>query len=153
MLAIASRDWEFPLFLHVLGAMLLVGLLLGVAFALVFAWRPTAGREHVALTRFAFWTLLAGVIPSFLLMRISAQWVESEAPFDENATWIDVGYIVSEPIGVPAMVLSTVFAGVAMRRMERDGSTSVLARIAAVLTLIFIAALLVAIWAMTTKPD
>jgi hypothetical protein len=46
-----------------------------------------------------------------------------------------------------------VLAGVAMRRMERDGSTSVLARIAAVLTLIFIAALLVAIWAMTTKPD
>ena len=153
MLAIASRDWEFPLFLHVLGAMLLVGLLLAVAFALVFAWRPRDGGEQVALTRFAFWTLLVGVIPSFLLMRITAQWVESEAPFDEDASWISIGYITSEPVAVPGIVLSTVFAGVAMRRMTRDGSASVLGRVAAILTLIVIAALLVAIWAMTAKPE
>ena len=152
MLGIAQRDWEFPLFLHVLGAMLLVGLLLGVAFALLFAWRRGEGGEHVALTRFAFWTLLVGALPSYVLMRVGAQWTESESSFDDEATWIGIGYITSD-LGLVLMIVTIVLAGLAVRKLRESGAESVLGRIAGVLSLILVAAYLVAIFAMTTKPD
>ncbi len=152
MLAIAERDWEFSLFFHVLGAMLLVGFLLAVAFALLFAWRRGEGGEHVPLTRFAFWTLLVGAFPSWLLMRIFAQVVESDSPFDDEAGWIGIGYITSEA-GFLVMIVATVLTGLTVRKLRADGAQSVMARIAAVLTLVLIAAYLVAIYAMTVKPD
>ena len=152
MIAIAQRDWEFPLFLHVLGAMLLVGLLLAAAFALLFAWRRSEGGEHVVLTRFAFWTLLAGALPSYVLMRVGAQWTESDSPFDDESTWIGIGYITSD-LGLLVMIVTIVLAGLAVRKLRENGAESVLGRIAGVLSLVLVAAYLVAIFAMTTKPD
>ena len=49
--AIRPDDVNFPLFLHVFGAMLLVGTLFAVALATVLAWqRP---EDATGLTRFA----------------------------------------------------------------------------------------------------
>ncbi len=60
--AIRPDDVNFPLFLHVFGAMLLVGTLFAVALATVLAWR---GRTTpTGLTRFGLRTLLIGVLPS-----------------------------------------------------------------------------------------
>jgi hypothetical protein len=152
MLAIASRDWELSLFVHVLGAMLLVGLLLGAAVALLFAWRRGEGGEHVVLTRFAFWTLLVGAFPSYVVMRIGAQWTESEAPFDEEAAWIGIGYVTAD-LGLLVMIVTTVLAGLAVRKLRANGAESVLGRIAGVLSFVLVAAYVVAIFAMTAKPD
>ena len=71
-LAFASRAWELPLFVHVLGAMLLVGALAAAATALVVAWRSGTRGGELALTRFAFWALAAAALPSWLVMRVAA---------------------------------------------------------------------------------
>ena len=151
-LAFASRAWELPLFVHVLGAMLLVGALAAAATALVVAWRSGAGGGELALTRFAFWALAAAALPSWLVMRVAAQWVQSESPFGDEATWVGIGYAVSEG-GLVLMLVATALAGLGMRRLARDGAGSTLGRAAGVVTLVLVVAYLVAVWAMTTKPD
>ena len=69
--AIRADAVNLPLFLHVLGAMLLVGALFAVALATVIGWRRP--DDAVGLTRFSLRTLLIGVLPSYILMRIGAQ--------------------------------------------------------------------------------
>ena len=78
--AIRADDVNFPLFLHVFGAMLLVGALFAVALATVLAWkRPD---DATGLTRFALRTLLIGVVPAWILMRVgrAVDGVQGEHP-------------------------------------------------------------------------
>src|SRR5262249_53404683 len=83
------HSWDFPLFVHVFGAMLLFGATLATA-ALAFA-----GPKVPAVSRSAFWTLLAAAIPSWVLMRVGAQWIYSKEHhqiFESNPTWIGIGF-------------------------------------------------------------
>jgi hypothetical protein len=143
-------DWDFPLLLHVLGAMLLVGTLVVVVTALFAAWRNRDDEQTAALRRLAFATLLAGALPSYVLMRIGAEWIASEENLDDaDVGWIDLGYIVAD-LGLVVMVLTAVLAGLAVRRGTAGGT---LGRVAGVLAAVLVAAYVVAVWAMTTKPD
>ncbi len=68
--------WEASLFLHVLGAMLLVGGLFVVSASLdLRVARPGGRRRDAALRRFAYLTLFFVVLPAFFAMRIGAAWV------------------------------------------------------------------------------
>ena len=69
--AIRPDDVNFRLLPgRLFGAMLLVGALFVVALATLLAWqRPD---EATGLTRFALRTLLIGVVPSWILMRVAA---------------------------------------------------------------------------------
>ncbi|MFN2470100.1 MAG: hypothetical protein ABR583_03750 [Gaiellaceae bacterium] len=151
MLAILrTSDWEVPLFLHVAGAMVLVGALFAVAVALVAAWRAE-DADAAALTRFSYRTLFLAALPAFIAMRIGAQWVLSESPYEAvDLGWVGVGYLVSDLGGV-ALIASLVLAGIGLRRAGPRSQT--LARAVTVLTLVLLAAYLIAVWAMTTKPD
>ena len=146
-----TPDWETSLFFHVLGAMLLVGSLVVVVTALLVAWRRDDRDQEVPATRFAFRALLFAVLPSFILMRVAAEWVQNESPFDDDAGWIGVGYITSD-LGVPLFIIATVLSGLGLRRLGRDGGPT-LGRIAALVAAIMLGAFVVAIWAMTTKPE
>jgi hypothetical protein len=78
MLAVIRPDeWNLPLFLHVLGAMALVGSLAAVVAGLLVASRRDRDVP-AALARFGFWTLIVLVLPSYILMRIGAEWIESK---------------------------------------------------------------------------
>jgi hypothetical protein len=153
LLAIRPDDVNFPLFLHVLGAMLLVGMLLAVASAILLAWNRRDPGDAAGLTRFALWTVLGGVVPSYILMRVGAQWVESEEGLGdaEGLPWIDIGYITADLGGV-LMIISIVLAIIGLRRLRRGGGTG-LGRAVGVIALLLLAAYVVAIWAMTVKPD
>lgn len=142
--------WNFPLLLHVAGAMLLVGSLTLVTATLVGAWRDGS----LTLVRSGFRAILLGVIPSFLLMRLAAEWIASkEGLEDSDVTWINIGFMTSD-IGLLLIIIATVAAGVAVRRAGRSGGAAgVGARIATLLVGLLLAAYLVAIWAMTTKPS
>ena len=144
--AIRPDSVNLPLFLHVLGAMLLVGCLFTVAFATVLGRRSPERAPGIA--RFGLKTLLLGVLPSYVLMRIGAQWVEAEQdyPDDFDPAWIGIGYITAD-IGALLILISAILAGVGLRR----GNVR-LASIVGVVSVILLAAFLVAVWAMTAKP-
>lgn len=149
MLVIRPDDWNFPLLLHVGGAMLLIGTLTVAAGSLLLAWRSAEPGASSALTRFAFRTILVGVFPSFILMRGAAQWIASREGLDESkATWIGIGYFTGD-VGLPLLVIAAILAGIASRR----GGLGVLGRISAVLTVILLIAYIVSIWAMSAKPS
>ena len=151
VLAIISPDsWDLPLFVHILSAMALVGATTLAVASLAAAWR----NGSLALTRLGYRALLLGVIPAWIVMRLSAQWiVDKEGLEDANLAWIDIGFIVAEPI-LLLVIIATVLAGLAMRRASRGDSAgpSVGARVATGLVSFALLAYLVAVWAMTTKP-
>jgi hypothetical protein len=141
--AVRPDDWNLPLLLHVLGAMVFVGLLATVVVLLVTAGR---GGDARGALRLAFRTLLIGAIPAYILMRGSAEWLASEQDIPDDLTWINIGYMVTD-IGLLVLIAITILAGVASRRGGGG-----LVRPAAGLTLLLIAAYAVALWAMTAKP-
>ncbi len=147
-------DWNFPLFLHVLGAMVMVGALVLALGYLAAAWRG----DSPGSLRLGFRVLLYGAVPSFLVMRLAGQWIYSKEGLDDLPTdpsWINIGFSIGD-IGLLFLVIATVVAGVGARRAtagEGGANTGVgSVRVAAVCTGLLLLAYLVAIWAMTTKP-
>ncbi len=137
--AIRPDDVNLALFVHVLGAMVLVGSLVLVITALASDNR-----------RLAFRTLLLATIPSWIVMRVAAQWVLSEEGLDEldpAPNWVDIGFITSEGSFL-LLLIGTVCAGIGERRARGGG----LRTATLVLVAISLAAYVVAIWAMTNKP-
>ncbi len=149
--ALRPAEWNLPLFLHVAGAMLLVGSLVLVAGALVAAGRSDPPGAAV-LTRLGFRALLLGAIPSYLLMRAGAEVVRSEENVGEPA-WVNIGYITSD-LGLLLVVVAAVLSGLASRRLRRDASSRpALGSIAAGLAVLVLVMYVFAIWAMTAKPS
>jgi hypothetical protein len=137
--AMRPDDWNIALFVHVLGAMVLVG-------ALVLALTAMASRN----LRLGYRALLFAAIPSWIAMRVGAQWIFSKEGLDDvdpAPAWIDIGFITSEASFL-LIVAGTVCAGIAARRTRGDG----LRAATLVLTGIVLVAYVVAIWAMTNKP-
>jgi hypothetical protein len=138
-----------PLFLHIAGAMVLVGALTLSAASLVGAWR----NGSAALTRLGYMSLFYGALPGYIVFRIGAEWIaDKEGYSDSNLTWIGIGYGVSD-IGFLLLIVSLVICGVGVRRINRgDKASATSARIVAGLVSLVLVAYLVAVWAMTTKP-
>ena len=148
MVAVVRPDsWNLPLFVHVAGAMLLVGALVVVTVAMAAALRRGDGFE--VLTRLAFRALLIGVIPAYVLMRVGAEWIASEENIPDELDWVGIGYIVAD-LGLLLTLITAVLAWRAARR-GADGPGGA-GRAAFVLAAVLIVAYGVALWAMATKP-
>jgi hypothetical protein len=147
--AIRPDDWNLSLFFHVLGAMAFVASLIVALYSLQIARTKGDGPA----VQFAFRVLLRGVLPSYLVMRVFAQIVESKEKPDEEAAWLGIGYITSD-LGALLLIISLIVTGLAARKAKNgqsmSGAGGLLA--ATVLAGILIAASVVAVWAMTTKP-
>jgi hypothetical protein len=148
-----SGAWEWALFFHVLGAFVLVGSIVLVAVAAVASLRGETPESAVTLRRVGLRTLLFFVVPSYLLTRLTAEWVRAEDVFPDETTWIDIGYMVTDA-GLILLIALLVLGWLSLRQVRRGASVrSVLARAYAVVAPVYLVALLVAVWAMTTKPD
>jgi hypothetical protein len=148
MIAVIRPDaWNFPLFLHVAGAMLLVGALVVVVATTAAAQRGGDGTE--ALSGLAFRTLLIGVLPAYVLMRVGAEWIASEEGVPDDVDWIGIGYAVAD-----GGLLLTIIAAVLAWRAKRRGTAGPggLGRGVLGLAAVLLVAYGVAIWAMTAKP-
>jgi hypothetical protein len=148
MTAVIRPDaWDFPLFLHVAGAMLLVGAMVVVVATMAGALRGGDGAQ--ALAGLAFRTLLVGVLPAYILMRAGAEWIASEENVPDDVDWIGIGYAVAD-----GGLLLTVIAAVLAWRAARRGAAGPggLGRGVLVLAAVLIVAYGVAIWAMAAKP-
>jgi hypothetical protein len=146
--AVRPDDWNLPLLLHVGAAMVFVGVLAALLVILV-ASRGSADRPGAL--RLAFRTLMLGAIPSYVVMRGTAEWIASEEDVPEDATWIGIGYIVTDA-GLLILIALTTLAGLASRRAARGDEPRGLVRPATALTALLIVAYAVALWAMATKP-
>jgi hypothetical protein len=145
---IRPNGWDFPLLLHVLGAMLLVGTLILAASALYLAWRDGTA----SLLRLGYRSLLLGVLPAWIMMRIGAEWIASKEDLtDSNDAWVGIGFTTADG-GLVFILVSILLAGLAARRAARAGRSGGLGRVTTVLVSLLLIAYLVAIWAMTTKP-
>jgi hypothetical protein len=150
VLALIRPDsWFFPLFLHIAGAMVLVGALTLASVYLIASWRSGSA----ALIRTAYMSLFYAALPGYIVFRVGAEWIaDKEGLTDSNLTWVGIGYGVSD-IGALLLIIALVIGGISVRRINRGGTPSpIAARIVTGLVSLVLIAYLVAVWAMTTKP-
>jgi hypothetical protein len=148
--AVRPDSWNFPLFVHILGAMILVGGLVTAAGALAWA------RGDAASLRLGYRSLLAVAFPGWIVMRIGAEWFYSKEGWDElpdsaQPAWLGIGYLLADAGGL-ILLISLIVGGVGVYRM-REGKGSGLLKATLILSLILLAAYVVAVWAMSGKPD
>jgi NADH:ubiquinone oxidoreductase subunit 6 (subunit J) len=142
MLAVARPDsWNFPLFLHVLGATVLVG---AVAATCLLAG---SSQRWPWMRRVAFRTLIFLVIPAWLVMRVAGQWIDSKEDIPGDPAWLGIGYLVGD-LGLIILIVTTLIGWWSTRRPDRrwPGQT------VAALSGLYLVALLVAMFAMSGKP-
>jgi hypothetical protein len=149
--AVRPDSWNFPLLVHVFGAMVLIGGLLACATALAYA------RGEASLLRLGYRSLLALALPGWIVMRIGAQWIYSKEGWDDlpenvdEPAWLGVGILAAD-IGGLVLLVSLVVGGFGVYRL-REGHGGGLLKVTLALSLLLLAAYVVAVWAMAGKPD
>ena len=147
---IRPSDWNFPLYFHIGGAMMVVASLVVASFA-IFTARQ---RGDQPATTFAARVLMLVTFPSYIVMRVGAQiMVSKEHLEDSKDTWLGIGYGVSD-VGVLLLLVGMILTSLMARRTKRGESVAhaMPLRIAGAITGLLLVAFFVAIWAMTTKP-
>ena len=149
--AIRPDAWGVPLFLLVLGALVLVAsLALALAFLLA-AWRKDDGPS----LRLALRTITLGVLPAWIVLRGSAEWIadkEGLAGLDDPPGWVEIGYIIADS-GFLLIVISSLLGWLAYRRVRAgEGGPGPTASAAAIVVALLVVVNVVALWAMTAKP-
>jgi hypothetical protein len=150
--AIRPEAWNLPLLLHVAGAMLLVSMLVLASAALVGAGRSGPPAQVIATRRFGFRALAWGALPAYLLMRVGAEWIVAQEGGRQSQTWIEIGSGIGD-FGLLVLIVTTIIAWVAARGARDGGEEGIVTSAPAALTLLLLAAFVVAIWAMTGKPS
>jgi hypothetical protein len=146
--AIRPDSWNFPLLVHVLGAMILVGGVLSATAALVLA------RGNARLLRLGYRSLLAVGLPGYILMRVGAEWMYSKESLDklpDDPTWVGIGYITADA-GALLLLIALIAGGFGVRRL-RTGKGGALLNVSMGISILLLAAYVVAIWAMSAKPS
>jgi hypothetical protein len=143
-------SWNFPLLLHVGGAMILVAGVLTAASALVVA------RGEGPLLRVGYRALLIVALPGFIVMRASAEWIADKEGFKAEGApepdWLGIGYIVSDA-GALLLIIALIVGGIGSSRMRKGEGGQGLLRATLVISIVLLVAFTVAIWAMSGKPD
>ena len=148
---IRPDEQNFPLFVHITGATIRVGGLLTAATILL--WARGDGRS----LRLGYWTLLAVAFPGWIIMRIGAQWIYSEQGWDdlpegiEEPAWLGIGYFAAD-LGGLILLVSLIVGGIGVYRLRADKGSGLL-RATMILSLVLLAAYVVAAWAMAGKPN
>ena len=145
--SIRPDSWNLPLFLHVLGAMVLVGGLLVTSAAVAVA------RGDARLLRIGYLTLLSICLPGYLVMRVGAEWIYSReqlADTTDDPAWVGIGYITADA-GALLLLIALIIGGIGMRKQRTSGGTGLL-RASLIISVILLAAYIVTIWAMGAKP-
>jgi hypothetical protein len=148
--ALRPHSWDLAVFVHVAGAMLLVGGLVTAAGAGLFGWRASPG----GLLRLSALTLFAVALPGWIITRIGAEWIYSKEHLGDlpsDPTWIGIGYGTSDVGGI-LLLVALVLGGIGVRRARGGGGTGLL-RTSTVLAAVLVVVYVVAVWAMGGKPS
>jgi hypothetical protein len=149
--AIRPDEQSFALLLHLVGATVVFGALLASATSLALA------RGEARLLRLGYFSLLFVGLPGLILMRLAGEWLYRLQNWDElpeqieEPAWLGIGFLVADGGGLLFLV-SLVLGGIGVRRLGA-GKGAGLLKATMVISLILILAYVVAVWAMTGKPD
>jgi hypothetical protein len=151
-LAVIRPDsWDFPLLLHVLGALVLVGGLVATTATLAIA------GDDSRFLRLGYQSLLVFALPGWILMRGAAEWIYTKEGWDDlpagidDPTWLGIGFMLADAGGL-ILIISLILGGIGTRRL-REGRGAGLLRATLVLSVLMLLAYLVAVWAMAGKPN
>jgi hypothetical protein len=148
--SVRPNDIDLALFVHIAGAMALVGGLVTAAVAGIVGWRGDAVR----LGRFSVMTLLAVALPGWFIMRVGAEWTYNKENLDSltsDPTWLGIGFSLADGGGV-LLLLALVLGGIGMRQSRRGKGERLLKASGAIAALLVVA-YAVAVWAMGAKPS
>jgi hypothetical protein len=131
--AIRPDEQSFALLLHLVGATVVFGALLACATSMLLA-RGDA-----------------------LLLRLAGEWLYrlqhwNELPDADRPAWLDIGFIVADWGGLLFLV-ALALGGVGVYRLREGKGGSDLLKATMVIALILAVAYVVAVWAMTGKPN
>jgi hypothetical protein len=150
--AIRPDDQSFALLLHLVGATVVFGALLASATSLALA------RGDIRLLRLGYFSLLLVGLPGLILLRIAGEWLYRLQKWDElpdqfdQPAWLGIGFAVADWGGL-LFLLALILGGVGVRRLRTGKGGAVLLRGTMVISLVLIVAYIVAVWAMTGKPN
>ena len=150
--AIRPDDQSFALLLHLVGATVTFGALLTSATSIALA------RGDTRLLRLGYFSLLLVGLPGLILLRVAGGWLYSLQNWDDlpeefdEPTWLGIGFIVADGGGL-LFLLALALGGVGVYRLRNGKGGAGLLRVTMVIALILIIAYVVAVWAMTGKPN
>ena len=159
-------SWNLPLLIHVAGAMILVGGVLGATAALGLA------RGDERKLKLGYYSLLFVALPGLVLTKIGAtalwskysehSFIGAAFPHSDDPRWIQIGGTALDG-GGGLVVLALILGWFGLRRL--DGKTDFVAklpivgkwsgatylRLTMIISIALLAAYVLAIWAMSTK--
>ena len=150
--AIRPDEQSFALLLHLVGATVVFGALLTSATSLLLA------RGEARLLRLGYFSLLLVGLPGLILMRLAGQWLYNLQHWDDlpdqidEPAWLGIGFVVADWGGL-LFLLSLALGGVGIYRLRQGKSATGLLNATMLISLVLIVAYVVAVWAMTGKPD
>ena len=114
--SVRPTSWDLPLFLHVAGAMTLVGAL---STALLLSFAGVRRPDAQILARSAFLALLTTAVPAWVVMRAGAQWTYSKEHFTGpgDPAWLGIGFAISD-VGVLVLLAAVGLAYAWTRKLK-----------------------------------
>jgi hypothetical protein len=150
--AIRPDDQSFALLLHLVGATVVFGALLASATSLLLA------RGDTRLLRLGYFSLLLVGLPGLILLRLAGEWLYRLQKWDElpdqidEPAWLGIGFVVADWGGLLFLV-ALLLGGVGVYRLRSGKGDAGLLKATMVISLILIVGYIVAVWAMTGKPN
>jgi hypothetical protein len=169
IVAFRPDSWNVPLLIHITGAVILVGGVLGAAAALAL------GHGDVGKVKLGYYSLLFVAFPGLVLTKIGATAIWSKEsshsfigaafPHTDDPRWIMVGGTALDG-GAGLLVLALIIGWFGLRRMEggesdfltkvpvvRNMSGETLVKATTIISVVLLVGYVLAIWAMSTKPS
>ena len=150
--AMRPDEQSFALLLHLVGATVVFGALLTSVTSLALA------RGDIRLLRLGYFSLLLVGLPGLILLRLAGEWLYRLQNWDElpeqidEPTWLRIGLIVADWGGL-LFLLALALGGVGVYRLRSGKGGAGLLKATMVISLVLIVAYVVAVWAMTGKPN
>jgi hypothetical protein len=150
--AFRPDDQSFALLLHLVGATVVFGALLASATSLLLA------RGDTRLLRLGYFSLLLVGLPGLILLRLAGEWLYRLQGWDdlpdqiEEPAWLGIGFIVADWGGLLFLAALAV-GGIGVHRLSNGKRGAGLLNVTMIIALVLIVAYIVAVWAMTGKPN
>lgn len=150
--AMRPDEQSFALLLHLVGATVVFGALLTSATSLALA------RGDIRLLRLGYFSLLLVGLPGLILLRLAGEWLYRLQNWDElpeevdEPAWLGIGFLVADGGGL-LFLLALALGGVGLYRLRNGKGGTGLLKATMVIALILIVAYVIAVWAMTGKPN